>query len=132
MTSFRMTSFRTPLGKVLGLGSAKSGVHHWWMERVTALAGVPLALFLIGFVVATAGGGQQAVIAAIRHPVVAVLLILAILTTVRHMQLGMQVILEDYVHGRVLLIASLLANSLFCIAVAVAGVTAVLAICFGA
>ena len=71
-------------------------------------------------------------VTAIRHPVVAALLIQAIVTIVRHMQLGMQVILEDYVHGRMVLIASLLANSLFCIAVAVGGVAAVLAICFGA
>jgi len=127
-----MTTCRTPLGKVLGLGSAKSGVHHWWMERVTALAGVPLVLFLLGFIAATAGAGHAAVVAAIRHPIVAVLLILAIVTIVRHMQLGMQVIIEDYVHGRMVLLASLLANSLFCIAVAVIGIAAVLAICFGA
>ena len=127
-----MTSFRTPLGKVLGLGSAKSGVHHWWMERVTGLAGVPLVLFLLGFIAATAGGGHAAVIAAIRHPIVAALLILAIVIIVRHMQLGMQVIIEDYVHARMILITSLLANSLFCVAVAVTGVAAVLAICFGA
>jgi succinate dehydrogenase / fumarate reductase, membrane anchor subunit len=127
-----MTSFRTPLGRVLGLGSAKSGVHHWWMERVTAIAAVPLVLFLIGFIVAMAGGGHQAVVSAIRHPVVAVSLIVAIITIVRHMQLGMQVILEDYVHGKVTLLAGLLANNLFCIAVGVAGVAAVIAICFGA
>jgi succinate dehydrogenase / fumarate reductase membrane anchor subunit len=127
-----MTSFRTPLGRVIGLGSAKSGVHHWWMERVTAIAAVPLVLFLIGFILATAGGEHQAVVTAIRHPVVAVLLILAVITIVRHMQLGMQVILEDYVHGKLTLLAGLLANNLFCIAVAVAGVAAVIAICFGA
>ena len=127
-----MTSFRTPLGRVLGSGSAKSGVHHWWMERLTAIAAVPLVLFLIGFILATAGGDHQAVVAAIRHPVVAVLLILAIITIVRHMQLGMQVILEDYVHGKLSLLVGLLANNLFCIAVAAAGVAAVLAICFGA
>ena len=127
-----MTSFRTPLGRVLGSGSAKSGVHHWWMERLTAIAAVPLVLFLIGFILATARGDHQAVVAAIRHPVVAVLLILAIITIVRHMQLGMQVILEDYVHGKLALLVGLLANNLFCIAVAAAGVAAVLAICFGA
>jgi succinate dehydrogenase membrane anchor subunit len=82
--------------------------------------------------VAMAGGGHQAVVAAIGHPVVAVLLILAIITIVRHMQLGMQVILEDYVHGKLTLLVCLLANNLFCIAVAVAGVAAVIAIWFGA
>jgi succinate dehydrogenase / fumarate reductase, membrane anchor subunit len=102
------------------------------MERVTAIAAVPLVLFLIGFIVATAGGDHQAVVSAIRHPVVAVLLVVAIITIVRHMQLGMQVILEDYVHGKVTLLAGLLANNLFCIAVGVAGVAAVIAICFGA
>jgi len=127
-----MTSFRTPLGRVVGLGSAKSGVHHWWMERVTALLAVPLVVFLIGFILATAGGGHQAVVTAIRHPVVAVLLIAAIITIVRHMQLGMQVILEDYVHGKVTLLAGLIANNLFCIVVAVAGVAAVMVTCFGA
>jgi succinate dehydrogenase / fumarate reductase, membrane anchor subunit len=127
-----MTSFRTPLGRVLGLGSAKSGVHHWWMERVTAIAAVPLVLFLIGFILAIAGGDHQAVVTAIRHPIVAILLIAAIVTIARHMQLGMQVILEDYVHGKMVLIACLLANSLFSIIVAVAGVAAVIAIYFGA
>ena len=92
---------------------------------------VPLVVFLIGFILATAGGGHQAVVTAIRHPVVAVLLIAAIITIVRHMQLGMQVILEDYVHGKVTLLASLIANNLF-IVVAVAGVAAVIVTCFGA
>ena len=78
-----MTSFRTPLGRVVGLGSAKSGVHHWWMERVTALLAVPLVVFLIGFILATAGGGHQAVVTAIRHPVVAVLLIARIMCMAR-------------------------------------------------
>jgi succinate dehydrogenase / fumarate reductase membrane anchor subunit len=72
------------------------------------------------------------VVTAIRHPVVAVLLIAAIITIVRHMQLGMQVILEDYVHGKVTLLAGLIANNLFCIVVAVAGVAAVIVTCFGA
>jgi succinate dehydrogenase / fumarate reductase, membrane anchor subunit len=127
-----MTSFRTPLGRVVGLGSAKSGVHHWWMERLTAIAAVPLVVFLIGFIMAMAGSDHRAVVTAVRHPVVAALLIVSIVVIVRHMQLGMQVILEDYVHGRLTLLLSLLANTLFCLVVAVSGVAAVIAICFGA
>jgi len=92
-------SFRTPLARVRGLGSAKSGTEHWWHERLSAVASIPTSLFLIWLGLAVAGDDQAVIIAMLRQPMVAMGLALSIIVMLWHMRLGMQVIIEDYVHG---------------------------------
>lgn len=93
--------YRTPLGNVLGLGSSKSGVHHWWVQRLTAVALIPLTLW---FAYAVVSGcldvsSIETARAFIGDPIHAILLILLTFTTLHHSQLGLQVVVEDYVHG---------------------------------
>ena len=105
---------RTPLARIRGLGSAKAGVEHWWMQRVTAIANIPLVLFLLVFVLMHLGASRAELIASVKHPVVAVGLLLAFVSVLWHMRLGMQVIIEDYVHGGFRL-AAIIANAFFTI-----------------
>ena len=92
--------FRSPLGKVRGLGSAKDGTHHWWMQRLTALALIPLAIWFVVSVVSLLGQPHAAFLAWVKNPVSATLLVLLIAATFHHAQLGVQVVIEDYVHTR--------------------------------
>ena len=101
---------RTQLGRVRGSGSAKAGVHHWYVERVTSIALVPLTLWFIFSVVRLVGADQAAMAVWAGHPVNTVLLLSLIIMTFHHMQLGIQVILEDYVHDTWALTLSILAN----------------------
>jgi succinate dehydrogenase / fumarate reductase membrane anchor subunit len=125
-------SLRTPIEKARGLGSARAGTEHWWRERVTAVALVPLSSFLVVVVVSLIGADHQAATAILGHPLVAVGLILALATLAWHMQLGMQVIIEDYVHDPAWKVAAVMANTFFAVAVALLGMFAVLKISFGA
>ncbi|MCB8873581.1 succinate dehydrogenase, hydrophobic membrane anchor protein [Acidisoma silvae] len=93
-----VTMRRTPLGRVKGLGSAKSGVHHWWAERVTSVALIPLTLWFVFSVLSMAGHPQADIVHWVSHPLVAVLLIALIVASFHHTQLGLQMVLEDYVH----------------------------------
>ncbi|CAN5296354.1 succinate dehydrogenase, hydrophobic membrane anchor protein [soil metagenome] len=124
-------SMRTPLSRVRGLGSAKSGTEHWWHQRVTAVANVPLVLFLIIFIVRHVGASRAELIASVKQPLVGLGLALAILSITMHMRLGVQVIIEDYVHGAAR-IPTLLANTFFSVAIAAAALYAIAAMSFGA
>jgi succinate dehydrogenase / fumarate reductase membrane anchor subunit len=92
-------SRRSALGRARGLGSAKDGVHHWWAERLSALALIPLTVWFVASVVAMAGADYYAMRDWLGNPVVAGLLILVIVMTFYHGALGLQVVLEDYVHN---------------------------------
>jgi succinate dehydrogenase / fumarate reductase membrane anchor subunit len=96
-----VTMRQTALGQAKGLGSAKSGLHHWWAERVTSVALIPLTLWFVFSVLSLAGHPQPDIAHWISHPMVAVLLIALILTSFHHTQLGLQMVLEDYVHDEV-------------------------------
>ncbi len=122
---------KTPLGTVLGLGSAKTGTEHWWLQRVTAIANIPLVIFLIVFILCHLGVDRAGLMASVKHPLVAIALALSFLSILWHMRLGMQVIIEDYVHGgwRIVL---LLGNVFFTIALGIAALYAILSLSFGA
>lgn len=124
-------TMRSALGRVRGLGSAKEGVHHWWMQRLTALALIPLAIWFVVSVAGLAGMSHAEALAWIGSPSVAVALLLLIAATFYHAQLGMQVVIEDYVHDEVVKLASLVAVKFIAIVLGVAAVFAVLKIAFG-
>jgi succinate dehydrogenase / fumarate reductase membrane anchor subunit len=119
------------LGRALGLGSAKEGVQHWWAQRLSAVALVPLMLWLVASLVALAGADRAAVVAWLHEPFPAILMILLIIAAFYHMALGVQVVVEDYVHTEWVKIPVLVLNRLIAIAAAVAGIFAVLRIAFG-
>lgn len=122
---------KTPLGMVRGLGSAKTGTEHWWLQRVTAIANIPLVLFLVIFILCHLGVDRATLVASIKHPLIAMALITSFLSILWHMRLGMQVVIEDYVHGG-WRIACLLGNAFFTIALGIAALYAILSMSFGA
>jgi succinate dehydrogenase / fumarate reductase membrane anchor subunit len=125
------SSMRTPLGRVRGLGSAKSGTGHFWLQRVTAVANLLLAIVFIGVVIALAGRPYPAAMALLARPGIAILMLLFVVSGAVHMRLGMQVIIEDYVHGEGLKILAVMANTFFAIAIGAACAFALLKISFG-
>ncbi|MBY0360658.1 MAG: succinate dehydrogenase, hydrophobic membrane anchor protein [Phreatobacter sp.] len=129
--SHSKSSMRTPLGRVRGLGSARSGTEHFWMQRVTAVANVPLSLFVIGLIITTAGSNYAAVKATLGSPLVAIPLILFVVSATWHMRLGMQMIIEDYVPAEGTKVVLLLANTFFSVAVGMGCVFAILKLSFG-
>lgn len=123
-------SLRSPLGRVLGRGAAKSGVAHWWVQRVSAIALVPLTLWFLIELVSLPLADHASVRAWIAGGWTPVALVLLIGTTSWHSALGVQVVIEDYVHHAGLKLASLLASSMLHVLVAVAGIYAVLRVAF--
>jgi succinate dehydrogenase / fumarate reductase membrane anchor subunit len=124
-------SIRTPMARARALGSAKHGTQHFWGERVTGVALIPLTFIFVGALVFLHGKDHATVLHWIANPLIAIPFILVIATAAYHMKLGMQVIIEDYVHGDLIKFASLMANSFFSYIVGAAGVFAVLKIAFG-
>ncbi|WP_107989095.1 succinate dehydrogenase, hydrophobic membrane anchor protein [Breoghania corrubedonensis] len=122
---------RTPLSQVRGLGSAREGTAHFWHQRLTAVANVPLTIFFVVLLISLQGADHATAVAVLGSPVVTVFMLLAILSVVYHMKLGMQIILEDYVQGEMAKVIWLMANIFFCTIVALASVFALLKISFG-
>ena len=123
---------RTPRARVSGLGAAGQGSHHWWLQRISALALIPLTvLFMVPFARAL-GGAHTEVLALYAHPVHALVAVLFIALAFRHLALGLQVVIEDYVHAKAWRTGLLVGNSMFCFTFGLAGVFAVLKIAFTA
>ena len=122
---------RSQIARVRGLGSAKEGVQHWWVQRLTALALVPLSIWFAAGVVALAGASHAETAAWIGHPLNATLMILTLGLTFHHAQLGLQVVIEDYVHAEGAKVALLILVKLLALALAVAGALAVLRLMTG-
>ncbi|HWI29700.1 MAG TPA: succinate dehydrogenase, hydrophobic membrane anchor protein [Stellaceae bacterium] len=122
---------RSPLGRAIGLGSAKEGVQHWWAQRVSAMALVLLGLWFVAALIAHAGADHAAVVHWLHAPVTAVLMVLLLAVVFYHAALGMQVVIEDYVHSEWLKLFSLLVMRLISFVLAAAGIFAVLRIAFG-
>ncbi len=116
---------RSQLGRVRGSGSAKAGVHHWYAERITSIALVPLSLWFVFSMVRLAGSPFEWVRAWVERPWNTVLLLAFIIMTFHHMQLGIQVVLEDYVHEKWPQTIAILANKAIC---ALLGLTAFLSV----
>ena len=123
-------SMRSPLGLALGLGSARDGVEHWRLQRVTAIALVPLTVWFAASLMARAGNDYAAFIAWLRMPFATILMVLLLTTLFYHTALGLQVVIEDYVHSG-MKIPVLLSVRFGCFALAVAGIFATLRVAFG-
>jgi succinate dehydrogenase / fumarate reductase, membrane anchor subunit len=117
---------RSPLGRAIGLGSAKEGVEHWWRQRLTAIALVPLGLWFVAALLAHVGGGYEQTVAWLGRPVPAIVMIVLIAVTFYHTALGVQVVVEDYVHREWVKLSALIALRFACVVLAVAGIFAVL------
>jgi succinate dehydrogenase / fumarate reductase membrane anchor subunit len=126
-----MSDLRTPLSRVKGLGSAKEGTTHFWRQRLTALILIPLTLWF-GFSVAAMPVDYATLVATIQNPAVMVGLIILIIATFYHAQLGLQVIIEDYVSSNSKRMASIILVNFLCLLLGVIGVVAVLKIALGA
>jgi succinate dehydrogenase / fumarate reductase membrane anchor subunit len=125
-------SLRSPMSRVLGLGSAKEGASHWWAQRVTAVALIALTLWFVSALLQLGDFSHATVVAWIGSPLNAVLLSVLVGTTAYHSQLGVQVVVEDYVSSHGWKIVTLLLVNFVHVVLAVLGVFSVLRIAFGA
>lgn len=124
-------SMRTPMRRVRGLGSARSGTHNFWHQRITAVAGIPLTIAAIVIAIGLLGRNHAAVVQILGSPLVAIIMLLFIITIVYHAWIGMQEIIVDYVHEDKIKLATLLGNTFYCFAVAFACIFAILKLSFG-
>ncbi len=124
------TRLRSPLGRALGLGSAKEGVAHWWAQRVSAVALIPLSLWFVAALIALTGADRATLAARLHAPFPAIVIVLLLIATFYHMYLGIQVVVEDYVHSEWVKISALVLNKLVAFALAVSGIFAVLRLAF--
>lgn len=125
-------SIQTPLAKVRGLGSARAGTEHFWQIRLTAVAALLLTPFLLALILSLVGSEYTTVKRTLGHPVASVLILLMLFASLHHMRLGMQVIIEDYVHSEGRKLVLLMLNTFFTILVGAACAYAVLKLSFGA
>ena len=121
----------TPLARVRGLGAARTGTEHFWRQRLTAVANVPLTIAFVRIVVSLLGRNQAAAAQILGSPLVAIVMLLFILSITTHMRIGMQVIIEDYVHDEPVRLAMIMLNTFFTLAVALASAYGILKLSFG-
>ncbi len=131
MTERGPKSIVTPLRRVRHLGAAHSGTRHFWHQRLTSVANIPLTILLVLIVVGLLGRNHAAVVQILGSTPVAIVMLLFIITSVYHMWLGMQVIIEDYVHDEMLKVVALMGNTFFSFATGLAAVFAILKLSFG-
>jgi succinate dehydrogenase / fumarate reductase, membrane anchor subunit len=124
-------SLRTPLGRVLGLGSAKEGAHHWWMQRLSSVALALLSLWLIAALLAVGRLDHGTLHAWISRPINASLMTLLMIAVAYHSVLGVQVVLEDYVSHKGAKVIALVANQFVHLALGAIGLFAILRVAFG-
>jgi succinate dehydrogenase / fumarate reductase membrane anchor subunit len=113
-------SMRTPLARAKGLGPAGHGAGHWWIHRMTAVSNIPLVIAFVIIVASLAGRSFEDAILIVSHPLISILLALAVISVTNHMRIGMQIIIEDYVHDRGWKIVALIANNFYAVVIAVA------------
>ena len=122
---------RTPLARVRGRGAARSGTGHFWRQRLTAVANIPLTIAAIFIIITLLGRNQAAAAQILGSPLVAIILLLFVASVTVHMRIGMQVIIEDYVHDESAKLTLIMANTFFAIAVALASAFGILKLSFG-
>jgi succinate dehydrogenase / fumarate reductase, membrane anchor subunit len=122
---------RTALGRVRGFGAAKSGTGHFWLQRVTAIANIPLTIAAVIIMIMLLGRNQPAVAQTLGSPTVAIIMLLFIASIVTHMRIGMQVVIEDYVHDDIAKLGLLIANNFFVAAVGLTAAFGILKLSFG-
>ena len=122
---------RTPMRRVRALGPARSGTGHFWYQRVTSVAGVPLTIGLLLIITALLGRTHAAVVQILGSPIVAIIMLLFIINTAYHMWIGMQEIILDYVHEENWKMLSLMSKTFFVFGVGLASVYAILKLSFG-
>ncbi len=125
-------NMRTPLSRVRGLGSAKEGTEHFWRQRLTAVANIPLTIFLVWLMVSLHGASYSSAIAMLSSPLVAIGLLFCVASMLYHMRLGMQVVIEDYLHYPWFKVPLLVISQLGLFALAIACIVAVLKVAAGA
>lgn len=125
----RIEVMRSELGRARGLGTAKTGTTHWWGERITSLALVPLSIWFVWFVLHLAGASRVEMAHSVAHPVTATLLLAAVLLTFHHVQLGLQMVIEDYSRASLRTIM-ILAMKAACVLLALACVVSILKLAF--
>ena len=124
-------SMRTPLARAKGLGAAGHGAGDWWLHRMTAVSNIPLIVSFVIIVSSLAFRPWEQAVAVVSHPLVALLLILTVISVTNHMRLGMQIIIEDYVHDKGWKLAAVIGNNFYAVVIAVACLWAILKISFG-
>ncbi len=124
-------TMRTPLGQVRGLGSTRAGTSHFWWQRLTAVANIPLTLFIVFSIVFHIGTDHAKMAAYLGSPIVTIALFLFIVSSVFHMGLGMNTIIEDYIQHEGLKILAKMASTFFCIVIGFSSLFAVLKLSFG-
>jgi len=124
-------SLKTPLNRVRGLGSAREGVTHFWQQRVTAVALVPLSIWFLIVIVSLTQADYETAAQTLKQPIIAIPMLLLLISGFYHMKLGLQVVIEDWIDGDGMKIALLLLNTFFAYAIGLACVFSVLKIAFG-
>jgi succinate dehydrogenase / fumarate reductase membrane anchor subunit len=124
-------TMRTPLGSVRGLGSAGSGTDHFWLQRLTAVSNIPLVIAFVIIVAALMGRNHAAVVQILGSPMIAIIMLLFIISITNHMRIGMQEIIEDYVHHTWLKLALLIANICYVVIICLSSAFAILKLSFG-
>ncbi|GLQ34511.1 succinate dehydrogenase, hydrophobic membrane anchor protein [Amylibacter marinus] len=125
-------SYKTDKGRVIGLGSAKTGAEHWLGERIKAFALIPLTLAFFCIMAPMIGAPYEQVVATLQNPVKAIALILFFAVTFKHLEEGLQVVIEDYVHGKGAALTLIVLTKLFCWSFGLAAIFAIAKIAFSA
>jgi succinate dehydrogenase / fumarate reductase membrane anchor subunit len=128
MTAGKMS---TPLSRVRGLGAARSGTEHFWRQRLTAVANVPLTIAFVLILISLLGRNHAMAAQTLGSPLVAIIMLLFIASITIHMRIGMQVVIEDYVHDEPVKLILLMLNTFFSLAVALASAYGILKLSFG-
>ena len=118
-------SFKSPLGKAIGLGSAKHGFSHWWLQRVTAVALIPLGLWFVFSVVFLIQGDYETAVLFFDSPIQTTLMLVFVLVLIYHAQTGLQVVIEDYIHKKFINLAMLYGMKFLSVLMAVLAIVSI-------